>query len=133
MAGLIAVVGFAARAAVLLVRRYRELEADGRAFGDALVLEGTRDRFPAFVTSAVATVAALLPFVIAGDVAGMEFARPMAIALVGGIVTSVGVVLGVLPALYLRHGEPVRAAAEELVVVVPDAELPVDVEPAPGS
>ncbi len=135
-AGLVAVVGIAARNAVLLLRRYRRLEGEGSAFGPELVVGGIRDRFVPILVTAVGTAVAVLPFVAAGDVAGMEFARPMAIVLLGGLVTSTLVALVILPGLYARHGWHARAPEEELVVVPeaqPEPQLEVRVEPVRGS
>jgi hypothetical protein len=52
----------------------------------------------------VATAAAVLPFVIMGNVAGLEIVNPMAIVLLGGLITSTLLGLFVLPVLYLRFG-----------------------------
>ena len=56
------------------------------------------------LTVAVATAAAVLPFVIMGDVAGLEIINPMAIVILGGLVTSTLLGLFLLPALYLSFG-----------------------------
>jgi hypothetical protein len=68
------------------------------------------------LTTASALVLLLLPFVIMGDVAGLEIVHPMAIVMVGGLVTTTLLSLFMLPALYLRFG----AAAQ------PDAEFQID-------
>ena len=52
----------------------------------------------------MATAAAVLPFVIMGDVAGLEIVNPMAIVILGGLVTSTLLSLFLLPALYLSFG-----------------------------
>jgi predicted RND superfamily exporter protein len=52
----------------------------------------------------VATAAAVLPFVILGNVAGLEIVNPMAIVMLGGLLTSTLLSLFVLPVLYLRFG-----------------------------
>ena len=46
----------------------------------------------------------MLPFVILGDVAGLEIAHPLAVVVMGGIVTSTLGTLLVVPALYVRLG-----------------------------
>jgi len=63
----------------------------------------------------VATAAAVLPFVIMGNIAGLEIVNPMAIVLLGGLITSTLLSLFVLPVLYLRFGagaqpEPIAEA-----------------------
>ena len=44
------------------------------------------------------------PMVIAGDAIGFEVVRPAAVAILGGLVTSIALTLIVLPAAYLRYG-----------------------------
>jgi Cu/Ag efflux pump CusA len=133
-AGFVAVLGIAVRDGVLLIRRYQQLERqEGRPFGDDLVRNGTRERMAPILTTAVATAVTLAPLVVAGDVAGLEMARPMAIVILGGLVTSTLLALLVVPLLYLRHGfvAEVDEVAQDLTIVLPDVES--EVEPVPGS
>ena len=55
--------------------------------------------------TALATGLALVPLVIAGDIPGHEIEHPMAIVILGGLVTSTLLNLFVVPALYLRFGK----------------------------
>ena len=69
----------------MLIDRFQRLRLDGtQAFGTELVQRGARERLAPTLTVAVATAAAVLPFVIMGDVAGLEIVNPMAIVLLGG-------------------------------------------------
>ena len=123
-AGFVAVLGIAARNGILMIRRYQSLERQGLPFGEDLVLQGTRERLAPVVTTAVAVVAAMVPLVVAGDVAGLEIARPMAVVMLGGVVTSTLLAVLVVPALYLRHGFVARrdTVAEDLaVILIPEA------------
>ena len=52
--------------------------------------------------TAVTTAVALVPLVLLGDIAGLEIVRPMALVILGGLVTSTWLALVVIPALYLR-------------------------------
>ena len=62
IAGLVAVVGFAARAVILLIRRFQKLEHDeGMAFGPELVVRGTRQSMAPTVVAALATAIVLAP------------------------------------------------------------------------
>jgi Cu/Ag efflux pump CusA len=105
LAGLLAVFGLAARNGIMLMRHYQGLERHGgESFGAGLVLRGSSERVVAMVTASVAVGLALLPAVFLGDVPGLEVARPMAFAVLGGLVTSTFVNLFIVPALYLRLG-----------------------------
>jgi len=96
--GLLAVFGIAARNAVLLVKDFgRNTPADADSV-DRIV----RDRAGSIVLSALAMVAAVLPLLFFGRVAGTEALFPFAVVVIGGLVTSTLVALFVVPALYLR-------------------------------
>jgi Cu/Ag efflux pump CusA len=104
-AGLFAVLGIAARNGIMMIRRFQALERDeGRHFGPDLVLQGARERMAPVLATAAATALVMLPFVVLGDVAGLEVVRPMAIVVLGGLVTSTSVALFVLPGVYLLLG-----------------------------
>jgi CzcA family heavy metal efflux pump len=103
--GFFAVVGIAARNGILLITHYQQLEAEERvAFGLDLVVRGARERFVAIAASSGAIIAALLPIMVVGSIAGLEFVEPTAIVIVGGLIASTLVTLFVLPALYLVLG-----------------------------
>jgi CzcA family heavy metal efflux pump len=106
--GFLALLGLAARTSVLLIRRFQ---------GGDSVEHGARERFTPILTSAVATAAVMLPFVIAGTRPGLEVVHPMAVVILGGLVTSTLLALFVLPALYLRFGgrRPAVSPEEELM------------------
>lgn len=123
IAGFLAVLGLAARGSVVLISRYQHLERqEGRPFGSDLVLEGTRNRVPPIALTALASLVLLAPIVIGGSAAGFEIVRPMAIVILGGLVTTALLHLAVIPPLYLRYGfvpEP-DTSAEELAETLPD-------------
>lgn len=105
LAGFLAVLGIAARQAVLLVSRFAHLrQHEGEPFGPELVARGTRERLVPIVTSALATGAALLPFAILGSRAGFEIVHPLAVVVLGGLITATLLNLVVVPALYLLAG-----------------------------
>jgi Cu/Ag efflux pump CusA len=60
--------------------------------------------------TALATAVALVPLVVAGNIPGHEIEHPMAIVILGGLVTSTLLNLFLLPALYLRFGGASRHA-----------------------
>ncbi len=122
--GLLAVLGLTARHGVLLVGHCRRLEQEGEAFGLGLALRGARERLAPMVMTTLTTGLALLPFVLFGDIPGLEVVRPMAIVILGGLVTSTLLSLFVMPALYLRFGA--RLASES-------SSLPLSTQPSLSS
>jgi Cu/Ag efflux pump CusA len=115
--GFLALLGLAARTGVVLIRHLQDVEREGESFGAALVERGTRERLAPILTSGSATAAVMLPFVVAGPMSGLEVVHPMAVVVLGGLVTSILLSLFVLPALYLRFGgrQPTVSPEEELL------------------
>jgi Cu/Ag efflux pump CusA len=113
LAGLFTVLAIATRNGLVLLRRYQQLERDeGAPFGPELVLRGSRERLVPIVLTALATVLALLPFLVFGSRPGLETVRPLAVVVAGGLVTSTLVSLFVVPLAYLRFG-PVSERREQ--------------------
>jgi Cu/Ag efflux pump CusA len=104
LVGLVTVVGIASRNGILLVSHFRRLEEEGAPFGDDLIIRGTVDRLGPIVMTALATGLALVPLVVAGNAPGHEIEHPMAVVILGGLVSSTLMNLVILPAIYLRHG-----------------------------
>ncbi|MGB7874154.1 MAG: efflux RND transporter permease subunit, partial [Anaerolineales bacterium] len=102
--GLLAVLGIGVRNSVLLIKHYHMLERGGEVFSPGQVMQGASERLAPMLMTFLATSLALLPFVFLGNTPGLEIMRPIAIVILGGLVTSTFVNLFVLPALYLRYG-----------------------------
>jgi Cu/Ag efflux pump CusA len=113
--------GIASRNGVMLIDRFQRLRLE-EGFGADLIRRGARDRLAPTLTVAVATAAVVLPFVVMGDVAGLEIVNPMAIVLLGGLVTTTLLSLFVLPVLYLRFGAGARPEPVDETSPVPGAE-----------
>jgi CzcA family heavy metal efflux pump len=102
-AALFTVLGIAARNGVLLVGHLQRLQREHReASGVELVLRGTRERFAPTALSALAVGLPLVPLVLLGSIPGLEVVRPLAVVILGGLVTTTLVGLLLVPALYLR-------------------------------
>jgi Cu/Ag efflux pump CusA len=103
--GFLAVLGIAVRNGLVLITHLQHLEGhEGETFGPELVLRGARERLAPILMTALTTGLALLPFVLFGDIAGLEIVYPMAVVILGGLVTATLLDLFILPALYLRFG-----------------------------
>jgi Cu/Ag efflux pump CusA len=103
--GLVDVIGIAARNGIMLVSHFRHLEhEEAMPFGYELVVRGARERFAPILMTALATGLALVPVVLGGSAAGHEIEHPMAVVILGGLVSSTILTLFVTPALYLRFG-----------------------------
>jgi CzcA family heavy metal efflux pump len=105
LVGFFTVLGIAARNGIMLINHYQHLEQyEGETFGPGLVIRGARERLAPILMTSLATGLALVPLVIAGSIPGHEIEHPMAVVILGGLVTSTLLNLFVVPALYLRFG-----------------------------
>jgi CzcA family heavy metal efflux pump len=106
LVGFFTVFGIAARNGILMINHFQHLEKhEGETFGPKLVLRGARERLSPIVMTTLATGLAIVPLVAAGNIPGHEIEHPMAIVILGGLVTSTLLNLFVVPALYLRFGK----------------------------
>jgi Cu/Ag efflux pump CusA len=103
--GFLAVLGIALRYSIVSTRHLQHLEQqEGVEFGPELVLRGAGERLRPIFMTAFAVGVAVLPLAVAGAIPGLEILHPMAIVILGGLVTTTLLALFVLPALYLRYG-----------------------------
>jgi Cu/Ag efflux pump CusA len=95
--------GISVRNKILLINHYQHLEEEeGEPFGRGLVVRGSIERVAPILMTALATALALVPLVIAGNIPGHEIEHPMAIVILGGLISSALTNLFVVPSLYLR-------------------------------
>lgn len=98
LVGAFLVIGVAVRNGVLLIRHYQSLDGPP---GLGPVLRGTQERIAPILTTAAVIAVALAPMVLVGGVAGAEILYPLALVVLGGLVTSTVLSLFVVPVLYL--------------------------------
>jgi Cu/Ag efflux pump CusA len=120
LVGFYTVFGIAARNGILMINHFQHLEREeAEVFGPDLVLRGAKERLSPILMTTLATALALLPLVVAGDVPGHEIEHPLAVVVVGGLVTSTLLNLFVLPSLYLRFGKSQHVESAARVEHVP--------------
>ncbi|MGZ6707838.1 MAG: efflux RND transporter permease subunit [Solirubrobacteraceae bacterium] len=109
--GLLAVLGLAARNGVVLFSHAQRIDAseDG-AIGHGPTVRAARDRLAPILISMSATAVVLLPFLVLGNRAGYEIVRPMAVVMLGGLVTCALMTLFLLPVVFARFGAGARAS-----------------------
>ncbi len=113
LVGFIAVAGVAARNSIMLLSHFLHLMAvEKEPFGRALILRGTRERLVPVLMTALSAGIGLLPLVFAAGQPGKEILHPVAVVIVGGLVTSTLLGLAVTPAVFHALG---RRAAEKAI------------------
>ena len=115
LVGFFTVLGIVARNGIMMISHFRHLEREeGVPFGRDLVIRGSRERISPITMTALTTGLALVPLIVTGNIPGQEIEYPMAIVILGGLVTSTLLNLLVVPSLYLRFGK--RRARGELAL-----------------
>jgi len=148
LTGLFAVLALAVRASILLGRRVLAAEgavegsargiaeADGKAAGEResvrkAVRLAARERAVPLVLSALAIAALVLPAALAGTQTGLEFLHPLAVTILGGLISLVIVQVLVLPA-FLVFAAPRSREAAPAAPDVPGPRTPPEARPYPA-
>jgi Cu/Ag efflux pump CusA len=106
LVGFVTVIGIAARNGIMLLSHYQNLRVrEGMAFDRDLVLRGAEERLVPILMTAACAGLALIPLIVAGNAPGHEIEHPMAIVILGGLVSSTVLNLFLMPTLYARFGE----------------------------
>jgi len=112
MVGLVTVFGVSARNAILLLAHYEHLvDVEGAPWGVETILRGAQERLVPILMTAAVTALGLMPLAIGLHQPGQEIEGPMAVTVLGGLISSTFLNLVVLPALAERFGGPKRKDA----------------------
>ena len=115
LVGFVTVLGIAARNGIMLVSHYRHLQVtEGIPFGYDLVVRGAEERLNPILMTVLTTALALVPLVVSGNKPGHEIEYPLAVVIVGGLVTSTILNLFLLPPLYLLWGRNAISQQDEV-------------------
>jgi len=105
--GFISLLGIATRNGILLVSRYQmpNTELTGLI---PIIIKGSEDRLIPILMTAVTTALALIPIALAGDESGNEIQAPMAIVILGGLLSATFLNLVIIPCVFYlwKRGQP---------------------------
>jgi Cu/Ag efflux pump CusA len=110
--GFVTLFGIATRNGILLVAYYRQLLAEGVSFLEAIT-RGSLERLSPILMTALTAGLALIPLALGGGEPGNELQTPMAIVILGGLLSATALNMVVLPALYRLFGEQTVPSKEE--------------------
>ena len=103
LVGFIAISGIAARNSIMMISHYLHLMAhEGEEFSLKMVIRGTEERLVPVLMTAISAGVALIPLVLAADEPGKEILNPVAIVIVGGLISATLLGLVVTPAVFYQ-------------------------------
>jgi Cu/Ag efflux pump CusA len=106
MVGFVTLFGITVRNSIMLVSHYRHLvEVEGMPWRTDTARRGAQERLTSILVTALVTALAMLPIAINSDNPGREIMGPMAIVIIGGLVSSTLLNLLILPTIMLWYGE----------------------------
>ena len=113
LVGFIAVGGVAARNGIMMISHYLHLmKHEGESFNRKMIERGTLERVVPVTMTALSAGIALVPFVLAAGEPGKEILNPVAVCILGGLITSTLLDFAVTPAVFSLIG---RRAAQKAV------------------
>ena len=109
LVGFVTLFGIATRNGIMLMTHYNHLMIEeDMPFGRDLVIRGAMERLSPIVMTALTAGLGLLPLALSAGRPGRELEQPMAVVIIGGLLTSTLLNMVVLPALFLKFGRAVE-------------------------
>lgn len=110
--GLMALLGISTRFNIFQISSYQKLKLLGIYSTDEVIKKSSVEGANSVIASSLAILVSMIPFVILGNKAGLEIIEPATVVIFGGILTSSGVTLFILPAIYAMLGSNIAPADE---------------------
>ncbi len=105
MVGFVTLFGITLRNSIMMISHFEHLVGEeGVEWGPEAAIKGAGDRLAPILMTSIVTALGLLPLAIGMNEPGREIEGPMALVIVGGLLTSMALNLLVLPTLALRYG-----------------------------
>jgi len=103
LVGFITLFGIATRNGILMIAHYNQLLSEGKSFIQAII-QGSLERLNPILMTAITAGFALIPLALGGGEPGKEIEAPMAIVILGGLITSTALNMIVVPGLFYKYG-----------------------------
>ena len=113
LVGFIAISGISARNSIMMISHYLHLmKQESEKFSVEMIERATKERLVPVLMTALSAGIALVPLVLAADEPGKEILNPVAVVIVGGLISSTVLSLAVTPAIFYWFG---RKSAEHAI------------------